>query len=98
MADLNLRMDIMDVKSTNGVLLWKIGDLQRRLAEARSKKTPSLYSAPFYTSNGGYKMCCRVYLDGDGIGRGTHMSVFFVLMQGSFDNLLAWPFPFKVSS
>ncbi|XP_065189204.1 TNF receptor-associated factor 2-like [Sycon ciliatum] len=97
MADLSLRLDIMDVKETDGVLVWKITDLRRRIQEARNKKTPSIYSAPFYTSSAGYKMCCRVYLDGDGIGRNTHISVFFVLMQGEFDNLLVWPFPFKVT-
>ena len=37
-------------------------------------------------------MCVRTYLNGDGIGKGTHMSVFFVLMRSEHDNLLSWPF------
>ena len=28
-----------------------------------------LYSAPFYTGRHGYKMCLRLYIDGDGSGR-----------------------------
>lgn len=45
----------------------------------------------------GYKMCLRVYLNGDGIGRGTHLSIFFVVMRGQYDALLPWPFRQKIS-
>ena len=38
----------------------------------------SLYSQPFYTGRYGYKMCGRVYLNGDGMGKGTHLSLFFL--------------------
>ena len=57
----------------------------------------SLYSIPFYTSRHGYKMCARVYLNGDGMGKGTHLSFFFVVMKGPFDALLPWPFKQKVT-
>lgn len=50
----------------------------------------------FYTSRYGYKMCLRVYLNGDGTGRGTHLSLFFVVMKGPNDALLRWPFNQKV--
>lgn len=52
--------------------------------------------AAFYTSRYGYKMCLRAYLNGDGTGRGTHLSLFFVLMRGPHDALLRWPFNQKV--
>lgn len=42
-------------------------------------------------------MCLRAYLDGDGTGRGTHLSLFFVVMKGPNDALLRWPFNQKVS-
>ena len=45
----------------------------------------------------GYKMCVRAYLNGDGSGYNTHLSLFFVIMKGEFDNLLKWPFDHKVS-
>lgn len=61
---------------------------------------PHPYSPPnpaaFYTSRYGYKMCLRVYLNGDGTGRGTHLSLFFVVMKGPNDALLRWPFNQKV--
>ena len=45
----------------------------------------------------GYKMCARLYLNGDGMGKGTHVSLFFVVMRGTYDALLKWPFRQKVS-
>ena len=56
----------------------------------------SLYSQPFYTGCYGFKMCGRVTLNGDGMGKGTHLSLFFVLMRGEYDALLEWPFRQKV--
>ena len=45
----------------------------------------------------GYKMCARVYLNGDGIGKGNFVSLFFVIMKGEHDDLLIWPFRNKVN-
>jgi len=42
-------------------------------------------------------MCLRLYLNGDGMGKGSHLSVFFVVMRGTFDALLRWPFRQKVT-
>ncbi len=44
-----------------------------------------------------YRVCVRVYLNGDGIGGVTHLSVFLVLMHGEFDTLLQWPFRQQVT-
>ena len=90
--ELRLRQDVLEVKTTNGVFIWKIPDIRRRYHDAVDRKTISLYSPPFYTSPHGYRMCVRVYLNGDGIGKGTHISVFFVLMKSEHDCLLSWPF------
>ena len=90
--EVRLRQDVLDVKTTNGVFIWKIPDIRRRYRDALDGRTISLYSPPFYTSPHGYRMCVRTYLNGDGIGKGTHMSVFFVLMRSEHDNLLPWPF------
>ena len=97
LAEHSLRLDMMDCKNMDGVLLWKITEIRRRRREAVSGKTPSIYSQPFYTSQCGYKMCARMYLNGDGMGRGTHLSLFFVVMRGEYDGLLPWPFSQKVT-
>lgn len=39
----------------------------------------------------------RLYLNGDGMGRGTHVSFFFVVMKGEYDALLQWPFSERVA-
>ena len=90
--EVRLRQDVLDVKTTNGVFIWKIPDIRRRYRDALDGRTISLYSPPFYTSPHGYRMCVRTYLNGDGIGKGTHISVFFVLMRSEHDSLLAYPF------
>ena len=95
--DQELRLQLLERATYNGVLLWKIDDFARRMKEAMDGVTMSLYSIPFYTSRHGYKMCARVYLNGDGMGKGTHLSFFFVVMKGPFDALLPWPFKQKVS-
>ena len=90
--EVRLRQDILDVKVTNGLLIWRIPDIRRRYRDAIERRTISLYSPPFYTSPHGYRMCIRTYLNGDGIGKGTHISLFFVIMRSEQDNLLPWPF------
>ena len=42
-------------------------------------------------------MCLRLYLDGDGTGKGTHLSFFLTLMKGEYDALLPWPFRQTIS-
>lgn len=95
--ELDLLVHTMQVSSYDGTFVWKIPEVQRRIAEAKSGKTVSLYSAPFYTSRHGYKMCLRLYLDGDGTGKGTHLSFFLTLMKGEYDALLPWPFRQTIS-
>ncbi|CAI8057731.1 TNF receptor-associated factor 3, partial [Geodia barretti] len=97
LEELNLKIEIMEVKSTTGVYIWKVNELQRRYQDARIGKTVSLYSPPFYTTIHGYRLCLRCYLYGDGQGKGTHISLFVVLMRGEYDDLLAWPFSHRVS-
>lgn len=97
MADLNLKMQMMDTASFDGSFLWKIDDYSRRLNEAITGKIPSLYSPPFFTDRHGYKVCARLYLNGDGRGKGRYMSLFFIIMRGEYDALLPWPFRQKVT-
>ena len=49
-------------------------------------------SHPFYTHTQGYKMCLRVTANGEGSGKGTHITVVVYLMKGEFDDQLEWPF------
>ncbi|XP_065194181.1 TNF receptor-associated factor 3-like [Sycon ciliatum] len=96
LADMMIRQDLIEVKGCEGILVWRISNVARRLQEAVSGRTPSLYSPPFHSSQSGYRMCARVYLNGDGSGKNTHVSLFFVIMRSEFDSLLPWPFQQKV--
>ncbi len=78
-----------------GTFEWKIPLFSRKVTYARSGFLFPSY--PFYSRPMGYKMCLQLYILGDGSGRGTHMSLFFVIMKGEFDNILKWPFTSKVT-
>ena len=95
--DQELRLQLIERASYNGILIWKVDEFERRRKEAMEGVTLSLYSTPFFTSRHGYKMCARAYLNGDGLGKGTHLSFFFVIMKGPYDALLPWPFRQKVT-
>ena len=97
MTDLDEHVREQQVSSHDGVLVWKISDFAKRRQNAVTGYETSFYSPFFFTSRYGYKMCARVYLNGDGIGKGTHISVFFVVMRGECDALLRWPFRQKVT-
>ena len=60
--------------------------------EKHKKSNDAWFSPPFYTHLGGYRMCLKVYANGHGTWKGTHVSVFVCLMRGEFDDLLKWPF------
>ncbi|XP_029685555.1 TNF receptor-associated factor 2-like isoform X2 [Takifugu rubripes] len=74
-----------------------ISDFTKKRQDAVAGRAPAMFSSAFYTSKYGYKMCLRIYLNGDGTGRGTHLSLFFVVMRGHSDALLKWPFNQKVT-
>ena len=96
-SEMELQLQASLASTYNGSFMWRIPDLAKRRRDAIDGRITSLYSPPFYTAKNGYKMCIRVYLNGDGMGHTTHLSLFFVLMKGEFDALLKWPFENKVS-
>ena len=81
----------------NGTVVWKITNIRDKIQKAKSGVQSSCFSPPFYTHQNGFKACGRIYLNGDGIGINTHVSLFFVIMKGKYDCLLRWPFRKKVT-
>ncbi|XP_064383978.1 TNF receptor-associated factor 5-like [Halichondria panicea] len=92
LSEVSLLLQTLQATNYDGTFIWKIPEVTRRRQEAKTGKTVSLYSAPFYTSRHGYKLCLRLYMNGDGTGKGTHLSFFITLMRGEYDALLPWPF------
>ena len=50
-----------------------------------------LFTDPFYTSKGGYKLTLHVDPNGFVSGKGTHVTVFMCLMKGANDDNLQFP-------
>ncbi|XP_067087407.1 TNF receptor-associated factor 2-like [Osmerus mordax] len=91
------KMREMSAATFDGIFVWKISDFTKKKQDAVAGRAPAMFSPAFYTSKYGYKMCLRIYLNGDGTGRSSHLSLFFVVMRGHSDALLKWPFNQKVT-
>ena len=48
-------------------------------------------SPPFFSRIGGYKLAIEVSANGEGVGKGTHVSVYIRIMHGEYDDMLRWP-------
>uniref|UniRef100_UPI00358F5321 TNF receptor-associated factor 2-like isoform X2 n=1 Tax=Myxine glutinosa TaxID=7769 RepID=UPI00358F5321 len=92
LADLRKKVEAMELATFDGIFIWKITEVSRKRNDAISGRQIAHYSPAFFTSRYGFRLCMRVYLNGDGVGRGTHISLFFVIMKGEYDALIKWPF------
>ncbi|XP_077868358.1 TNF receptor-associated factor 2-like [Saccoglossus kowalevskii] len=97
LAEHDLKIQALEMASYDGILVWKITDFARKRRDSISGRALSIYSPYFFTGRHGYKLCARVYLNGDGMGKGNHVSLFFVVMKGEYDAILKWPFRQKVT-
>jgi len=70
-----------------GTYVWKIHNYT-----VNKNQSKVLESQPFYSENYGYRLRVLAYLDGHGTGEGTHLSLFYKLVPGQFDDVLQWPF------
>ena len=70
------------------------GSTMFKISEFRKKKEGNIIfqSESFYSNPCGYKMCTRVYLNGEDEVKGSHVSVFIKLLEGPNDENLHWPF------
>ena len=96
LSDLDLRFQLHENSTYDGTLLWKINNYTQRKGDAETGTVSALHSSPCFTSRYGYKYCLRLYLNGDGMGRGRHLSLFLVVMKSEYDNVMQWPFQKKV--
>lgn len=93
-----LRRDLEELSvSHDGVLIWKLNDYSRKLQEAKMHSNHEFFSPPFYTHRYGYKLQASAFLNGNGSGEGSHLSVYIRVLPGEYDNLLEWPFSYKVT-
>ena len=69
-----------------------------QLTEYRNKRenNEEFISPSFYTVSG-HHIAIRVYANGNGTSKGTHVSVFVFFQEGKYDAHLKWPFVGKVT-
>ena len=95
--DINLKTKQMENRTMNGEFIWKIDEIDFRMARAKLDTISELHSAPSYTKQYEYKYCISLYLNGDDVGKGTHISIFLVVMKSEYDELLSWPMQARVT-
>ena len=84
---------LLEVEASHtGIFLWKMANYSQKKQEAKTTNIKSIYSPPFFTSQYGYKLCGRVFLMGDGVGKGTHISLFLTIMKGPYDAVIPMAF------
>ena len=90
---LDTKFDILSELSKTVLLVrpvFKISDYKEKI-----KRKENWTSSPFFTFDGGYQMCLKVYPAGIGEGAGDHVSVELYLMKGPHDDKLQqsgyWP-------
>ena len=59
LTELDLKIQLMELSSYNGVLLWKVTEFSRRRKEAVEGRVTSIYSQPFYSSKTGKNIVRR---------------------------------------
>ena len=91
------RMCELEGRVCNGSYTWRIENYQQHRQAAINGIATCILSPPFYTSLSGYKLCLRVNLNGVDSGVGKYIAMFVHMMQGDYDNSLAWPFTGKIT-
>ena len=92
-GDHEARLDRLEsLDDSDGTLLWKVGPYAQLKADSLSGKVPAIHSPPFRVGRTGYRMRLKACLGGVKEGKGTHLSLYVVLMKGKYDALLSWPF------
>ena len=77
--------------------VWKVTEFWKILRQAKSERNKRIKSEPFYAGRQGYKLRLCIEPDGNQSKRNRYLSVYILLMKGSFDGMLPWPFRQKVT-
>ena len=97
MLALEERLINQEKTSYDGTLLWSLTSVRQKICESLASRQKSFFSPVFYTSRDGYRLTCKIYLNGDGQAFNEFVSIYLVILRGNFDALLSWPFKQKCS-
>ena len=79
-----------------GILLWKIPNFENEMAAARLGSDKESFYSDYFYARSGHLLRARIYPNGDGVGKKTHISLFLTIYKTVNDHLLEWPFKEKV--
>ena len=71
-----------ELNSFDGSLLWRINNVSAKMYDSFNEPEKFFCSPPFYTSGHRYKMCARIYLNGDEMGKGKQNFAVFLAHAG----------------
>jgi hypothetical protein len=97
MLSLEERLIQQEKTSYDGTLLWCLTSVRQKIRESCASRQKNFFSPVFYTSRDGYRLTCKLYLNGDGQAFNEFVSIYLVILRGNFDALLSWPFKQKCS-
>ena len=91
--------DLTDAQQVATSTGQPIGQVEFTMSNFEQHKADSdrWYSSHFYTHPQGYKMCLSVEANGFGNFQGTHISTYFHIMKGEFDDQLKWPYSGRIT-
>jgi hypothetical protein len=92
--NLEKKLFAQEYVSYDGTLAWKITNVLNKM---KNDFEPCFISPFFYTHQYGYKMCAKIYLNGDGSGKNSHVSIFLANMRDEYDSIQEWPVKKKVT-
>jgi len=89
--------EVSVLRSESSKFVWRINGFSEILRRAISGTEREIYSEPFFTGKMGYKLSVCIQPDGNQSNKNRYLSVNLRLMKGTYDNILAWPFHYKVT-
>lgn len=92
-----------NIRIQGNIQVWKIKNWSEKVKWDVQEKPQAIFSPEYYTAAPtktapiGYKFVLTLFPNGNGEKRRTHVSLYFAIMKGDFDQLLVWPFKGKVT-
>ena len=89
--------EVSILRSESSTFVWRIDGFSEILRRAIIGTEHEIYSEPFFTGKTGYKLSVCIQPDGNQSHKNRYLSVHLRFMKSNFDNILAWPFHYKVT-
>ena len=89
--------EVAVLRGDSSKFVWKINGFNEILQRAIDGTEDEIYSKPFFTGKTGYKLSVCIEPDDAPSLRNRYLSVNLRFMKGTYDNILDWPFHYKVT-